>query len=210
MSILCYYQSKKPSTITLIMLKWEINHIKRMLLSSNNIKFKKFRGLIVRKVILTAFSLIFILILGGCTSPTPTIKGFYQSDRVNNYHVQISIDDNSFIEYIDNREVDTGTYEKLEDRVFNLKSHKQDFEITLNDDNTFEITIKKLNDGQPILMKKLGSVPTTFSTVFDDVDEYKALLDNEVSRETNLDILNQLASQEFFIQGESINDMNKR
>ena len=162
----------------------------------------------MRKVILTIFSLIFILILGGCASPTPTLKGFYQSDRINNYHVQISIDDNSFVEYIDNREVDRGIHEKLEERVYKLKSDKQDFQFALNDDNTFEITIKKLNDGEPILMKKIGSVPTTFSTVFDDVDEYKALLDNKVSRETHLDILNQLASQEFFIRGESINDVD--
>jgi len=132
----------------------------------------------MRKIILTALSLAIILILGGCTQPV--LKGFYQTEKdVNGYFVQISIqkDENSFIEYIDNREVDRGTYEKTESNVYKMTSDKQNFEITLNNDNSFEIIVNKLNDGNPIKMLNIGNVPVTFPSIFDDVDEYKTLLD---------------------------------
>lgn len=58
-----------------------------------------------------------------------------------------------------------------------MKGDKQNFEITLNKDNSFEIFIKKLNNGSPIKMIKLSGTPTYFLTIFDDVDEYKTLLD---------------------------------
>lgn len=58
-----------------------------------------------------------------------------------------------------------------------MKSDKQHFEIALNDDNSFAIYVKKLNDGNPIQMKNVSDIPTVFLTKFDDVDEYKALLE---------------------------------
>ncbi|MCY6485461.1 hypothetical protein OW763_14095 [Clostridium aestuarii] len=135
----------------------------------------------MKKIIITVLLLAIIVILGVCTSKTkPIFKGFYQNEKdVNGYFVQISIrqDDSSFIEYIDNREVDRGTYEKAENNVYKMKSDKQNFEITLNDDNSFEIFIKKINARDPIQMKNISRTPTTFSTIFDDVDEYKTLLD---------------------------------
>lgn len=158
----------------------------------------------MRKVVLIVMYVV-IISIGGCSS-TPYIKGFYQSDRINNHYVQLSIDDDNFVEYIDNREVDSGIYEKLEERTYKLKSSKQDFQITLNDDNSFEIIIEKLNDGKPILMKKLGGIPTTFSTEFDDVDEYKTLLGNSEATESHLGVLNLIANREFFIKGESISN----
>lgn len=127
---------------------------------------------------LTILPLAIILVLGGCAKPT--LKGFYQTEKdVNGYFVQISIhqEDNSFVEYISNREVDRGTYEKLENNTYKMKSDKQSFEITLNNDDSFEITIKKLNDGNPIKMKKMDNTPITFPAIFVDVDEYKTLLD---------------------------------
>ena len=135
----------------------------------------------MRKIILTVLLLAIILMHGGCTSNTkPALKGFYQSEKdINGYFVQISIqqNDNRFVEYIDNREIDRGTYEKAENNVYKIKSDKQTFEITLNDNNSFDIFIKKLNDGNPIRMKNVSDTPTTFPTIFDDVDEYKTLLD---------------------------------
>jgi len=126
-------------------------------------------------------SLIIILLLRGCTSTIkPTLKGSYQAEKdVNGYFIVISIQqqESSFVEYIDNREVDRGIYEESKNNVYKLKGDKQNFEITLNDDNSFEIIIKKLNNGKPIQMKNIDDTPTYFSTKFGDVDKYKALLD---------------------------------
>lgn len=87
-------------------------------------------------------------------------------------------EDNSFVEWINNREVDRGTYKKLEDNSYRFNSSKQSFEITLNDDNFFEIVINKLSDGNPITMKNITTDDTRTSFgKFEDVDEYKSLLD---------------------------------
>lgn len=48
---------------------------------------------------------------------------------------------------------------------------------TLNDENSFEIVIKKINDGKPIQLKNLSDIPSEFSIKYDDADDYKALLD---------------------------------
>ncbi|WP_226036576.1 hypothetical protein [Aquibacillus saliphilus] len=131
------------------------------------------------KKILFTLSLIVSLILGGCASNIqPNLKGTYQSNVVNGYVVQVAFqtDDNSFVEYIDNREVDKGTYEKKQKNVYKLESNKQNFEITLNNENSFEILIDKLNNGKPIKVKNIDDIPIYSSTKFDDVNEYKALL----------------------------------
>ena len=136
--------------------------------------------IIMKKLTLIILSLVIILILGECLSIKPTLKGFYQSE-VNGYHIQMLIreEDNSFVEWIDNREVDRGSYEKSENNSYRIKSNKQSFEVALNDDNSFEIIINKLNDGKPINMKNISTddTPISFWDKFDDVDEYKTLLD---------------------------------
>jgi hypothetical protein len=133
----------------------------------------------MKKIFIT-LSLTFGLLMGGCTSNIkPEIKGSYQSDREGiGYVVQIAFqpDDNSYVEYIDNREVDRGTYEKAENNVYKIKSDKQNFEITLNSKDSFELIIDKLNNGKPIKLKKIDDTPTYFKSKFDDVEKYKALL----------------------------------
>ncbi|MBV1820442.1 hypothetical protein L0P54_10960 [Anaerosalibacter bizertensis] len=100
---------------------------------------------------------------------------------MNGYHIQMFIneDDNSFVEWIDNREVDRGICEKHENKLYRIKSSKQSFEIILNDDNSFEMVIDKLNDGKPFVMENVRTDDTAISfwDKFDDVDEYKTLLD---------------------------------
>ena len=129
---------------------------------------------------MTVLSLVIVLLFGGCTNASPILKGTYQSERIEEtgYIVVISFDDsNRFIEYIDGREVDRGTYEKTKDNRYNMKSDIQNFEILLNDENSFEIVIKKINDGKPIQLKNLSDIPSEFSIKYDDADDYKALLD---------------------------------
>lgn len=108
------------------------------------------------------------------------LKGFYQSEMIGSHIFQMLVreEDNSFVEWIDNREVDRGTYEKLDDKSYRIKSNRQNFEITLNDDNSFEIVISKLNDGNPFIMKNITTDDIRYSFgKFEDVDEYKSLLD---------------------------------
>ncbi|MRH43518.1 hypothetical protein GH741_12595 [Aquibacillus halophilus] len=125
---------------------------------------------------------VLVLLLGGCASSNiiPALKGGYQSKNVNGYIVQMSFqpDDNSFIEYIDNREVDKGTYEELRTGLYKINGDLQEFEITLNSDNSFDIIVKGLNKGQPIEMKNIDDIPVYFSTKFNDVDKYKSLLED--------------------------------
>ena len=124
-------------------------------------------------------SFIISLLLVGCSSNLiPPLGGSYQSDFIQGYIVQMGIqsDDHTFVEYIDNREVDRGTYEEKEKGTYLFKSKKQEFEITLTDEDSFEIIINQLNDTKPIQLKNIDKVPTYFSTEFDDTEEYIKLL----------------------------------
>lgn len=134
----------------------------------------------MRNIIITILVLSIILILAGCNTQ-PKLKGFYQSEKtVNGYFIQITFerDDKGFVEFIDNREVDKGTFEEIEVGKYLMTSDKQEFTINLKKDNSFHITLKKLNDGNPFKMINMGNVPTYFSTEFDDIEEYKELLDD--------------------------------
>lgn len=132
------------------------------------------------KKIFIIILLVAVLLFTGCRHNTkPVLKGGYQSGIGVGKTVQITFQpkDSSFVEYIDNREVDRGTYEDSEDNVYKVKSDKQNFEITLSKDDSFEIIVKKLNNGNSIQMKNVDKSIVYFSTKFNDVDEYKALLE---------------------------------
>ena len=127
-------------------------------------------------------SVIISLLLVGCSSNLiPPLGGGYQSDFIQGYIVQMGIqpDDHTFVEYIDNREVDRGTYEEKEKGTYLFKSEKQEFEITLTNEDSFEIIINQLNDTKPIQLKNIDKVPIYFSTEFDDTEEYIKLLEKK-------------------------------
>ena len=141
-----------------------------------NKKLKSLSVFIILAVLLVA------LLLGGCSSDSvPPLGGGYQSESVQGYIVQMAVqsDDNTFVEYIDNREVDRGVFEKKSDNNYSFKSDRQTFEITLSSDDSFEITIEQINESKPIELKNIDKVPTYFSTEFDDVEEYKELLNEK-------------------------------
>lgn len=135
----------------------------------------------MRKLLIIILSLMITLVLYGCTKPNNSIlKGFYQSEKTTDgYVIQISIqpEENGFVQYIDNREVDSGTYDELDDKEYNLNGKNKTVKITLDKDDSFEVLIKKLNGGNPIKMKNIDKVPTYFSTKFDDVEKYQKLLE---------------------------------
>ncbi|WP_284139574.1 hypothetical protein [Virgibacillus sp. LDC-1] len=133
----------------------------------------------MKKIAIMLLLIISFLIVGCSSNIQPILQGTYQSDfDKDGYIVQFAIqtDDNSFVEYIDNREVDRGTYEQKQANVYKLKSDKQNFEITLNNKNAFEIIINQLNNGNPIQLINIDDTPTYSSTDFDDVEAYKDLL----------------------------------
>lgn len=122
------------------------------------------------------------LLLVGCSSDLISpLEDNYQSEFIQGYIIQMGIqsDDHIFTEYIDNREVDRGTYEEKSDGLYLFKSAKQEFEIILTSEDSFEIVVNQLNDKKPIELKNVDKVPMYFSTDFDDVEEYKKLLDEE-------------------------------
>lgn len=127
---------------------------------------------------LSLFILLLLLTACGPYIP-PQIEGSYQSEIINGENVFVSFrkEDKLFVEYISNREVDQGTFEELEDNRYRLISDKQDFEIRLNPDNSFEIVIEKLNGDEPIELEKMSDTYSGFSTAFDDVEEYESLID---------------------------------
>lgn len=135
----------------------------------------------MKKFIVLILSLLSVFIFSSCTTTnTSSFQGFYQSERTTDgYVVQISIqpDENSFVEYIDNREVNSGTYDVLSDKKYKLNGDNQTVEIALDKNNSFEIIIKKVNSGNPIVLKNIDKVPGYFTTEFDDVDKYKLLLE---------------------------------
>lgn len=135
----------------------------------------------MKKTLFLTISIACLLMLSGCRNINSVVlRGSYQSERTSDGHfVQISIysNENSFVEYIDNREVNSGTFDILEGKKYSLVGDKQTIEINLDKNNSFEITMKKVNDGNPILMKNLGDLPAKFDSRFNDTEEYEKLLE---------------------------------
>lgn len=132
----------------------------------------------MKKLIGVIFALA--IIFQGCSSTEVYLHGFYQSEMINSYTIQISFDQekNEFIEYIDNRKVNSGKFEITKENTYNLIGYKKEFSITLDEDDTFNIIINQINGDESIHLINLGKTPTGFGThIFDDVDEYESLLD---------------------------------
>lgn len=121
---------------------------------------------------------LLILIMVSCTTSTPKLKGFYQSEITAGEIVQISVydEENRFDEYISNREVNSGTYTLEDDGSYQFDGNEQDFNVVLNNDNSFQLSLPKLDETQKILMKNISDIPASFGTEFKDVDKYKELL----------------------------------
>lgn len=132
----------------------------------------------MKNLIKTLSVLMILLLLTACSQAQPRLMGFYQSDIINGECVQISIfaDDNRFVEYISNRQVNTGTYVATQDSTYKFDGDLLDFTIVLSSNNTFEVLLPQLNGEEPIMLNHIDKVPTTFSTDFTDVEKYKGLL----------------------------------
>lgn len=133
----------------------------------------------MKKLVLLVLVIMISAILWGCFSSVPPLKGFYQSDVTEGYMIQMLFQekDSSFTQWIDNRKVDTGNFEKIDDNLYEINGQLQNFEVEVSKDNTFGVIVGKINDGQPIVMKNVS--PKDHRVDFadwDDVEEYKLLL----------------------------------
>nr|WP_278679959.1 hypothetical protein [Clostridium paraputrificum] len=133
------------------------------------------------KKILT-IELVVVGMLGICffiSKGSSELKGTYiSSNQDNNYIVQITVDkeSNTFVEYIDQREVDRGTISKNSNSNYTFKSNKQEFEVVLKGNNSFDVLISKINGAEPISLKNSADVNTYFSTNFGDEEKYNNLI----------------------------------
>lgn len=132
----------------------------------------------MKKVILLFFITLIVITIMYKSGPEPSLRGFYQTETIDRYLVQLSFqpEDSSFVQYIDSREVDRGTYQLKKGNEYHLNGNMQNIELALNKDNSFDIVIEKINNGEPILLMNTSLIPAYSSTEFDDVEEYKDLL----------------------------------
>ena len=115
----------------------------------------------------------------GCSNKltNPTLEGFYQSEMKNGYSIQFSFqsNDNTFVSYINNIEINKGEYEPLGYGKYILKGDREELKIELEKDDSFNLPmqklIEKLNEGNTIQMKNLNKTPTYFEQVFSDKDK---------------------------------------
>ncbi|MDD4844961.1 MAG: hypothetical protein PHU31_11660 [Anaerotignum sp.] len=130
---------------------------------------------------------LFILLISyfcfTSTAIQPTLKGFYQSEMISEVGnaeamiIQISIfEDGKFKEYITNRLVNQGTVRKMNDFLYHFDGDEADFDIILKNDNSFQIEMSRLNNGNPIELENVNRNPCTFGAQWDDVEEYKTYL----------------------------------
>ena len=122
------------------------------------------------KKILT-IELVVVGMLGICffiSKGSSELKGTYiSSNQDNNYIVQITVDkeSNTFVEYIDQREVDRGTISKNSNSNYTFKSNKQEFEVVLKGNNSFDVLISKINGAEPISLKNSTDVKTSLPSL---------------------------------------------
>lgn len=121
---------------------------------------------------------LIMLSLVSCGNGNKKFKGTYISEEINGKVIQITInsEDNSFVEYINQRKVDEGSFKEKENNVYILEGNIQNFEITLNEDNCFNIFIKKISDEEPIELKNSSEIITGYTTDFGDEEEYIELI----------------------------------
>lgn len=128
----------------------------------------------MKKRLIIIVSILVTLLIVGCSHnlTNPALEGFYQSRMKTGYHIQFSFhdDNNTFVGYINNIEINKGTYEALGYGKYILRGDREDLEVKLEKDDSFNLNmenlVKKLNGNEPIKMKNVNKVPVYFETVF--------------------------------------------
>lgn len=132
--------------------------------------------------------LVIAALLGAFNKPT--VRGTYQSmvglDE-NIVCLTVSIQDfdeeKTFVMYLNNCEVDRGTWRSDGGALYTLLGEYTRNVIALERDNSFCLTFVQINGGEPIQMEKKGDIPAYFAQ---DTEEnkayYRALTVDEYNR----------------------------
>ena len=133
----------------------------------------------MNKRLIIVMSLLATMLMLGCSNnlTNPALEGSYESEMKNGYHIQFSFasDDKSFVAYINNIEINKGTYESLGYGKYALNGDVEKLEVELDKDDSFNLDMRKLsekiNEDKPIQLKNIDKTPTYFETVFSDEDK---------------------------------------
>ncbi|MGL4624037.1 MAG: hypothetical protein ACRCWD_04030 [Culicoidibacterales bacterium] len=129
-------------------------------------------------LVLAVTVMIFTACDGQVYSANVLRQGFYQSEVLSSgYRLQLTIDDEQkqFTEYIDNRLVNTGKYQELATGEYELQGNEHVQFVTVSKSEA-TVIIPKLNGSEPIRLLYIDSPMIDFTTEFNDLDAYKALL----------------------------------
>ncbi|MGL4452279.1 MAG: hypothetical protein ACRCTZ_13940 [Sarcina sp.] len=107
------------------------------------------------------------------------LKGTYENDRDKPFPlIQLTIDEdeNTYVFYIEQREVERGKVIENDTRDYTFKSEKREFKVNLKEDDSFAIIAKGINNGEQIILTKATEVKQYFYTPFGDEEEYMELI----------------------------------
>ncbi|MEA4987139.1 MAG: hypothetical protein VB095_03705 [Anaerovorax sp.] len=140
----------------------------------------------MKKIIAVLIIVILAVMATGCSNKDTQLGGFYQSDFIgsNSDIVQISVnsDNGEFVQYISSRQVNSGIYRKNENGLYEFDGDVHSFTVILNEDDSFEVVIPKLNGDTPIILNQINEDKSIFTTIggqenYSDIEEYKDLLE---------------------------------
>ena len=147
-----------------------------------NDPFKKMAGgkIPMKKIYRTGCCLLLAgasVLASGCGESEKLIpNGIYESEKIHGYTVQMTIeDDGQFVEYIDNRPVQSGSYTK-EEETYVFEGDQTTFEVSLTEEETLEFSIPSIDNSNAIILEKTGNDPDAFEEETQGISNYRTLL----------------------------------
>lgn len=119
-----------------------------------------------------------LAVSAGCgEKENPIPKGIYESEKIHGYTVQMVIKDEwQFVEYIDSRPVQEGTYQEDEEGYLFL-GDQTEFAVQLSENGTLEFSISSIDRNQDLQLKKTGGDPKQFEEITEGISHYRTLLE---------------------------------
>lgn len=113
-----------------------------------------------------AIFICLLLTLTSCAIRQTIFQGAYQSEWIGNDIVQMTVNpkDSTFVLYMTNRQVDSGSVEAKEENVYSLNGSYSTYEITLDQDNSFEIYLPEIAGEEPIIMNNVNATSVYIHT----------------------------------------------
>lgn len=139
---------------------------------------RKKKKYIFWSVAIGCYALLWAILFIFYERPMPMLGGTYQSVNIYGHCVQFAVQpaDSTFVQYIDCRYVNKGTYMQNEDGTYSFDGDVKDYTVMLREDNSFDIIIVKLDDSRAITLSYLWKTPTYNGTDYGDEEEYKGYL----------------------------------